>query len=78
MPAPYATLWLSEDGAGALGAEVGLGKRVRPVEERILEVDIEEIDGVGVLSEELEELVLEIDERAADDLESAVITVIVE
>ena len=78
MPAPYATLWLSEDGTGALGAEVGLGKRVRPVEERILEVDIEEIDGVGVLSEELEELVLEIDERAADDLESAVITVIVE
>ena len=44
----------------------------------MLEVDIEEIDGVGVLSKELEEVVLEIDERAVDDLKSAVITVIVE
>ena len=114
MPAPYATLWLSEDGAGALSAEVGLGESVRLVEERMLEVDVEdinggmlevdveEIDGVGVLSEELEELVLEIVETAAktdaigvlceeveelmletaartvDDLETFVITVIVE
>lgn len=46
--------------------------------ERMLEVDIEEIDGVGVLSNELEELVLEIDETAVDDIRRAVITVIVE
>ena len=78
MPAPYATLWLSEDGAGALGGEVGLGESARSVLERMFEVDVEEIDGVGVLSKELEELVLEIDERVVDDLESAVITVIVE
>ncbi len=44
----------------------------------ILEVDIEEVNGVGVLSIELEELVLETDETAADDLETAVITAIVE
>lgn len=44
----------------------------------MLEVDIEEIDGVGVLSNELEELVLEIDETAVDDIRRAVITVIVE
>ena len=44
----------------------------------MLEVDIEEVDGVGVLSNGLEELVLEIDETVVDDVESADITVMVE
>ena len=50
----------------------------------MLEVGIEDVDGVGVLCkgvEELkdfEELVLEADETIVDDVESAVITVIVE
>ena len=44
----------------------------------MLEINIEEVDGVVVLSKELEELVVEIDETAIDDLETAVITVIVE
>ena len=75
IPAPYAALRLFDDGAGTLGVEVGLREGGRPVLERMLEVDIEEVNGVGVLSKEL---VLEIDERAVDDLTSAVITVIVE
>ena len=50
----------------------------------MLEVDIEEVDGVGVLCKGFEELkdfkdlVLENDETVVDDVESAVITVIVE
>ena len=44
----------------------------------MLEVDFDEIDGVGVLSEELEELVLETAARTVDDLETSVITVSVE
>ena len=58
--------------------EVGLREGERPVLERMLEVEVEEVDAVGVLSKEPEELVLEIDETAVDDVESAVITVIVE
>ena len=58
--------------------EVGLREGERPVLERMLEVEVEEVDAVGVLSKEPEELVLETDETAVDDVESAVITVIVE
>ena len=64
--------------------DVGLRLGPKPVLERMLEVGIEDVDGVGVLCkgvEELrgfEELVLEVDETIVDDVESAVITVIVE
>ena len=52
--------------------------------ERMLEVGIEDVDGVGVICKGFEELkdskelVPEIDEEVVDDVESAVITVIVE
>ena len=52
--------------------------------ERMLEVGTEDVDGVGVLCKGLEELkdfkelVLELDEAVVDDVERAVITVIVE
>lgn len=85
-----------EGGFGAaLGVEVGLGEGGRVVMEGILGVDVEGIEGVGVLFKGLEELVLELDgvvvlfkeveelmvktaARTVDDLETSVITVIVE
>ena len=46
--------------------------------EGMLDLEIEEVNGVVALSTELEELVVEIDETAVDDLETAFITVMVE
>ena len=70
--------------------EVVLSKELEELEELVLEVDgvrvlsngldelVLELDGVVVISEEVEELMIETAARTVDDLETSVITVIVE